>query len=190
MSSSVTVSAPGKILLAGGYLVLERPNVGLVLAADKRFFTTVRPLHGVIQGTILVKSPQFHAQWEYHYNADGLCASPANASTNDFVEKTLRVVLLLLQPPPDTLALEIIIQADNDFYSVLPHLHDSKSPQAVRQLDRFLKCPTDAHGKAIVHKTGLGSSAALTTSLVGAWLQQHRLYSNCSLSLSFYQMLP
>ena len=29
----VTVSAPGKVLIAGGYLILEQPNVGVVLAA-------------------------------------------------------------------------------------------------------------------------------------------------------------
>eukprot|EP00978_Attheya_sp_CCMP212_P029585 scaffold105567_cov32-Attheya_sp.AAC.1 len=39
--STVTVSAPGKVLMTGGYLVLEQPNVGLVLAANKRFYTTI-----------------------------------------------------------------------------------------------------------------------------------------------------
>jgi hypothetical protein len=36
-----TVSAPGKILVAGGYLVLERPNIGITLAATSRFYATV-----------------------------------------------------------------------------------------------------------------------------------------------------
>ncbi|CAN0544057.1 unnamed protein product, partial [Laminaria digitata] len=35
-------SAPGKVLVAGGYLVLDRPNVGVVLAATARFFTSVK----------------------------------------------------------------------------------------------------------------------------------------------------
>ena len=43
-SKVVTLSAPGKILMAGGYLVLESPNIGLVVAADKRFYTTVKAL--------------------------------------------------------------------------------------------------------------------------------------------------
>ena len=38
---SCTVSAPGKILVAGGYLVLERPNIGITLAASSRFFASV-----------------------------------------------------------------------------------------------------------------------------------------------------
>lgn len=37
-----TASAPGKVLLCGGYLVLERPNVGLVVAVSARFRTTLR----------------------------------------------------------------------------------------------------------------------------------------------------
>mmetsp|Transcript_21221 Transcript_21221/g.31880 ORF Transcript_21221/g.31880 Transcript_21221/m.31880 type:complete len:176 (+) Transcript_21221:209-736(+) len=45
----VTISAPGKALIAGGYLVLERPNPGLVLATDSSFHTTIttRPPHYV-----------------------------------------------------------------------------------------------------------------------------------------------
>ena len=41
-TTTTTVSAPGKVLVAGGYLVLDRPNVGVVLAATARFFTSVR----------------------------------------------------------------------------------------------------------------------------------------------------
>ena len=37
-------SAPGKVLVAGGYLVLERPNAGLVLSTSARFYAIVRPL--------------------------------------------------------------------------------------------------------------------------------------------------
>ena len=38
----ITMSAPGKVLIAGGYLVLEKPNQGVVLAAEGcRFHTTV-----------------------------------------------------------------------------------------------------------------------------------------------------
>ena len=40
----VTLSSPGKVLMAGGYLVLESPNIGVVVAADKRFYSTVMAL--------------------------------------------------------------------------------------------------------------------------------------------------
>ena len=37
-----TVSAPGKALIAGGYLVLERENVGYTVAVSSRFYSTVK----------------------------------------------------------------------------------------------------------------------------------------------------
>eukprot|EP00536_Pseudo-nitzschia_multiseries_P000034 jgi/Psemu1/177696/e_gw1.2.174.1 len=189
--SGVTVSAPGKVLLAGGYLVLEAPNAGFVVAADKRFYTTVsagndnkdnggsdsdeakQPMR------IRVDSPQFHSTWNYTYDESSchLISSPKNESVNPFVEKTLRVCLIyLLKSSKLTMSavpscLDVLIQADNDFYSVLPHLpvDSNKTPAEVSALPKFLPCPVDPEtGKAVVHKTGLGSSAALTTSLVGA----------------------
>lgn len=38
-------SAPGKVLLTGGYLILDRPNAGLVLSTNARFFAIVKPLY-------------------------------------------------------------------------------------------------------------------------------------------------
>lgn len=180
--SSVTVSAPGKVLLAGGYLVLEAPNAGCVVAADKRFYTTVKGSENDAEEVIDIKvtSPQFHSEWNYTFNTSNCCLSPSpsNGSTNPFVEKSLRVCLIYLleSSPSDTTAtapaaLDIIIQADNDFYSVLPHLppDSKKTPAEVAALPKFLPCPKDPEtGKVVVNKTGLGSSAALTTSLVGS----------------------
>lgn len=170
--SPVTVSAPGKVLLVGGYLVLERPNVGCVVAANSRFYTTVQ---ASTKPHIHVTSPQFHCEWCFEYNDQGnLSASPHNCNINPFVEKTLRVCLLYLVPPKTSqVSLEIVIQADNEFYSVLPHLLQHNQPrtlEAAAALPRFLPCPMDPNnpGSAMVNKTGLGSSAALTTSLVGA----------------------
>lgn len=36
-----TVSSPGKVLLAGGYLVLEPENIGIPIAASARFYASV-----------------------------------------------------------------------------------------------------------------------------------------------------
>jgi phosphomevalonate kinase len=175
------ISAPGKVLLAGGYLVLDRPNVGLVIAADKRFHSTVEFDPSLPEGTIMVNSPQFHSSWKYCYQNEELVPSLENSSMNDFVEKTLRVCLLYLQPkePPK---LSITIQADNEFYSLVPHLKEAlleRTPEAVQSLGNFLPCPKDDKGKPIVNKTGLGSSAALVTSLVGAILHFYPKSSEC-----------
>jgi phosphomevalonate kinase len=65
------VSAPGKVLLAGGYLVLDRDYTGLVFGLDARIHVHIRPLvtgSGVDLQEIIVKSPQFKdAVWEYGY---------------------------------------------------------------------------------------------------------------------------
>jgi hypothetical protein len=39
------VSAPGKVLLTGAYLVLGRPNPGLILSTSARFYAIIAPLH-------------------------------------------------------------------------------------------------------------------------------------------------
>lgn len=68
---SSAVSAPGKVLLAGGYLVLDREYTGLVFGLDARIHVVVTPLltsSGVALSEIIVKSPQFtNATWEFGY---------------------------------------------------------------------------------------------------------------------------
>jgi phosphomevalonate kinase len=60
------ISAPGKVLLAGGYLVLDRAYSGVVISTSSRFYTTVRPAGVDRVNRILVRSPQFEsASWEY-----------------------------------------------------------------------------------------------------------------------------
>ncbi|XP_070038482.1 phosphomevalonate kinase, peroxisomal [Nicotiana tomentosiformis] len=45
----VIASAPGKVLMTGGYLVLERPNAGIVLNTNARFYAIVKPLYEEIK---------------------------------------------------------------------------------------------------------------------------------------------
>lgn len=71
MVSTVTVSAPGKVLLAGGYLVLDRNHTGLVFGLDARIHVHVETLStcdGLSLSEIIVRSPQFRdAEWRYGY---------------------------------------------------------------------------------------------------------------------------
>lgn len=68
---SVAFSAPGKVLLAGGYLVLDRDYTGLVFGLDARIHVHVQTLQtspGLTLSEIIVKSPQFRdAEWRYGY---------------------------------------------------------------------------------------------------------------------------
>lgn len=71
---AVAVSAPGKVLLAGGYLVLDRAYTGLVFGLSARIHVVVRPIppqNGVTLSEIEVTSPQFEdAVWAYGYRFD------------------------------------------------------------------------------------------------------------------------
>ena len=63
----MAVSAPGKVLFAGGYLVLDRQYTGLVFGLDARIHVLVRrdPAGGSSESQIVVASPQFGAVWVY-----------------------------------------------------------------------------------------------------------------------------
>ena len=68
-------SAPGKVLLAGGYLVLERAYSGLVLGLDARIYVHIQTLQtspGLALSEIIVRSPQFRdAEWRYGFRETG-----------------------------------------------------------------------------------------------------------------------
>lgn len=66
------MSAPGKVLLAGGYLVLDRAYTGLVFGLSARINVVAQPIKtspGIQLSDIVVESPQFlEAQWTYGYH--------------------------------------------------------------------------------------------------------------------------
>ncbi|KAI9490158.1 ribosomal protein S5 domain 2-type protein [Zychaea mexicana] len=175
--NTTVVSAPGKVLMTGGYLVLDQAYRGLVVGTTARFYTAIQPIQDE-QGTIEVRSPQFDVDASWSYTAsveDGklhFSARPGS-SQNKFVETCLKFTLEVIYQRTGTLftsngGLSITIVGDNDFYSQRAQLESRKLPntaESLASLEPF--CSTHATLKT-VHKTGLGSSAALTTSLVTA----------------------
>ncbi|UKZ73929.1 hypothetical protein TrVFT333_001583 [Trichoderma virens FT-333] len=193
-NASVAVSAPGKVLLAGGYLVLDRSYTGLVLGLSARINVVAGEIlteEGVQLNEIVVDSPQFQeAQWRYGYHLAperGHQGDPAagiprenktrrerpnslhgpTISANPFVETTLSYALTYIDAVVSSKnthgaikSSRIIILADNDYYS---HSHASSS-------GRFAKFPVTLKG---ANKTGLGSSAALVTSLTASLLTHY-----------------
>lgn len=71
VNPSVAVSAPGKVLLAGGYLVLDRKYTGLVFGLSARInviAVSTQTESEALLNEIVVESPQFlDAQWKYGY---------------------------------------------------------------------------------------------------------------------------
>ncbi|KAF8430167.1 ribosomal protein S5 domain 2-type protein [Tirmania nivea] len=172
--SPSAVSSPGKVLLAGGYLVLDKAYSGLVFALSSRIHVTSGPLLGHPEGTILIESPQFKcAHWVYQIskNLDGAGVIVARvehekSSENTFVETTIRYCLNYLamtqrDVPYFFPSTKITIRADNDYYS---------QPNSATPLTRFNKLGVPIFE---AHKTGLGSSAALVTSLTACLLSTY-----------------
>lgn len=165
------VSAPGKVLLAGGYLVLDRKYTGLVFGLSARIHVLVSESNA--GNLITVRSPQFvDAIWVYNYSlAEGRGVQISQvvdgvdrpASPNRFVETSLTYGLTYITAldygSTKIVPLEITILADTDYYSNTPE------PSQIYPRFPFFNVPLTS-----AHKTGLGSSAALVTALTTAIL--------------------
>lgn len=85
MVATTVVSSSGKVLLAGGYLVLDPAFSGVVVSTSARFYTAVRDVDEARARTdraieIRVRSPQFlNAVWVYvvSFNDLGVQVEPA-----------------------------------------------------------------------------------------------------------------
>ncbi|OQO05728.1 hypothetical protein B0A48_09821 [Cryoendolithus antarcticus] len=173
----VAVSAPGKVLLAGGYLVLVRKHTGLVFGLDARIHCIVQEIptsSGVVLSEISVKSPQFeNAVWHYGYRWDGKDGgmhmselrrdADLALSRNPFIETALCYALSYIGSvsSPVIAPASITVLADNDYYS---------TPSDLDLTDGFYNFGVPI-SKA--HKTGLGSSAALVAALTAAVLTHY-----------------
>ncbi|KDQ53490.1 hypothetical protein JAAARDRAFT_136908 [Jaapia argillacea MUCL 33604] len=193
MAVPTIVSSPGKVLLAGGYLVLDPSYSGIVVSTSSRFYTairdgTVNPRGSISDLSLIqVRSPQFlDAVWTYSVQRDEnsvrvepVADNASSSSTkNKFVQLAVQRTLSLALETKGSPALreaiskglDIVIVGDNDFYSQRSQLERLGLPPTFDSLSNLRPfCPTGVHLPE-VHKTGLGSSAALITSLISALL--------------------
>ncbi|EPY49713.1 phosphomevalonate kinase [Schizosaccharomyces cryophilus OY26] len=166
---NITCSSPGKVLLAGGYIVLDPQYSGLVVGLDAKGFATTTSLKSR-QGLIYVRSPQFiDAEWSY--KVDWSCSpirvlqqdEDEKQSPNPFVQLALFYVLNYFfnsgEQPEEWQDLSIIIQVDNSYY------HQPKLPEGLDSYPKFNFLNCKLHE---VKKTGLGSSAAMITSFISS----------------------
>lgn len=95
---------------------------------------------------------------------------------NPYLETALtytRALIAALNPAWESLSrrgIKITIFGDNDFYSQRSELKRRGLPLCTQSLESLTKCAPLGCNLANVHKTGLGSSAAMMSSVIGALL--------------------
>ena len=169
------VSAPGKVLLAGGYAILDSKNAGYSIATTARAYCTVGPGCAVQSQDITFLSPQFDLVIKYtvEFTEDEVSGNAQyrllGVGTNPFVDRAVWLCVALATTfhthrvvraglaRQGGLVVEVLM--DNDFYSA-DHFEDA-----------FIPFSKPDEGIADVTKTGLGSSAALTTAVCCALLR-------------------
>ncbi|WVR08804.1 phosphomevalonate kinase [Kwoniella sp. DSM 27419] len=196
----IIVSSPGKVLLAGGYLVLDRAFSGVVVATSSRFYSCVTQVGALGETTetarISVRAGQFpkdDSTWTYELKtqAHELRLEQVNADQtgkNKFIYITLlKAIEVAYQSiligrkgmtPSEAVdellrrigTLDVVVLADNDFYSQREQLAGMSLPARLSSLPSLPPFNPLPRPIPQTNKTGLGSSAALVTSLVASLL--------------------
>lgn len=175
-------SATGKALLAGGYLVLDPEYEAYVVALSARMYALNTSTESTTYDNgiynIRVDSPQFlNGSWAYSVDLNiiqksGLrtAVSEISHKRNPFIESVVHIILAYaigkkIIDPIESKGknINITIFSDAEYHSQLNSIEKKSDNEA----KRFLY-----HEKEItkVNKTGLGSSAALVTSLTACLL--------------------
>ena len=158
-------SAPGKCLLAGGYLVLDPTYNSYVTALSSRMHSIARPGADSNGNTITITSPQFgEGQWCYSIDhgrwVGGI--TECNGRYNPFIEATISTVLSFMQPK-NQFNFEITIYSDPGYHS--QDGATAKTSTSGAKLFLYHELPITQ-----VAKTGMGSSAGLVVVVVAALL--------------------
>ncbi|CCW67816.1 unnamed protein product [Phytomonas sp. Hart1] len=180
-------SAPGKVLIVGGYLIVQSPNVGISIGVNARFTTHVVSFSSSVSPnitTIHIFSPQFNQNFTFTCVTDKnvVTAKQSEGPTSHFLYYAalfgVAAARLLGSDAGQELHLELL--ADNDFYSQRNYLethNETVNVSNLRQLPKNLPLV----GK--VSKTGLGSSAAMTTSIIACLCSHFHQSNNVKLEL-------
>eukprot|EP01018_Ginkgo_biloba_P035945 Gb_31215 [translate_table: standard] len=206
---AVIASAPGKVLITGAYLVLEKPNPGVVLTTTARFYAIVKPLHSSTEShscnrlwtDVKLASPQLFKEATYKLSLESLSLQNVSSSSdngNPFVEQAVQFAVAAAkavfvddhgrQDMLNTILLqgfEITILGSNDFYSYRKQIDARGLPltsetlaslpafSAITLNENELDKPNSSSKVRCapeIAKTGLGSSAAMTTAAVAGLL--------------------
>lgn len=186
----VSVSAPGKVLIAGGYLVLDSQYSGTVCSVSARITSTVSPYTSIGSEvcSITVHSPQRLPQPALLHLHPVTASVVIAQNSNLFLTKSLQYSYMLALALRDSLAPQSIyidINADSLFYTsqgktglgssaalvaavtlsllkyLLPHLQQETLIQYAHNLAQFVHCA--AQGK-------VGSGFDISSAFFGSQL--------------------
>ncbi|KAL6944882.1 hypothetical protein ACO0QE_002324 [Hanseniaspora vineae] len=165
-------SAPGKALLAGGYLVLDPQYKAYVVALSSRMHAVVEHAPSN-ESKVTVESTQFNNdKWVYKVEkneAGNFIPVEAKNLENPFIEKTILNAFNYFQPA-NGIDIKISIYSDAGYHS---------QTDSVVKKNQFKSFNFYKETVAKVPKTGLGSSAGLvtvvTTTLVSVFLESFDL---------------
>eukprot|EP01080_Neovahlkampfia_damariscottae_P011492 gene11492-4656_t len=134
----IQVSCPGKILISGGYLILDEKYFGIVLGVSSRFHSKIK--YNKIDENIVIISKQMNWKGIYKYNDDNTITqlNKLKEGENQYIYNVLYYTLNYIKLKIESIQFNNIlieIFGDDEFYS-------------------------NEEGK-----TGLGSSACLTSSI-------------------------
>lgn len=156
-------SAPGKALIAGGYLVLDPAYDAYVTALSSRMHAFIEEGEDLDNSpsTISVQSPQFGGLWTYVIDGQKVATvTEINGKKNPFLQATIKTVVNYVQPI-DKFNLNVTLFSDRGY-----HTHENTQ----KKTSANGKCTFLFHSKPIdqVAKTGMGLSAGLVAVVTGA----------------------
>lgn len=162
-------SAPGKALLVGGYLVLDPKYQAYSVALSARIHTVVEEeVDANEDGSLVIicSSPQFtESTWKYTVDQSGSVTSDRNDSENPFLRACVLVASAYTAGQQNGgKTITLTIYSDDAFHTQIDSIQKGTEP---RKQFKFHKSPITK-----VPKTGLGSSAALTVSVMAALLSR------------------
>ncbi|EPZ36391.1 hypothetical protein O9G_002892 [Rozella allomycis CSF55] len=140
------VSSPGKVLIVGGYTILNPKNQGIVVTTKARFHVRIEKYD---DGVEFILSNFNHEMIQYKYANNEKYLILHKGNSNKYIDACIHVVSWFLDKPLSSM--KIYLNADKEFYSfvdIVPGL-----PAVMNK------------------KTGLGSSATLVSSLVAGILK-------------------
>ncbi|KAH8611985.1 GHMP kinases N terminal domain [Trypanosoma vivax] len=179
----ITASCPGKVLIVGGYLIVETGNVGVSLGTTARFTTRVLSVdvHADDWCRIHVVSPQFGTEFTFKCSKDSdtdlVNIEQLSGKESPFLYFSVlySVAAAVLRGFDIRFKVTLELLADNDFYSQRKYLEAQGKAVTMENLRAI---PSYVPLVGCVSKTGLGSSAAMSTSTVACLVRLFNLRSN------------